>query len=126
MSNTYKINIYFKGKEKPLILTDNISKENPYRNTIEYFKDVMRGDNKVITIDFANDYAIFNAKDVNYVTISKPQLDEEDDITLLDENNDQVDEKEIIIDSGENGNEEVAEDDEVFNNDSDDITIVED
>ena len=125
MSNTYKINIYFKGKEKPLILTDDITKEHPYMDTIEYFKDVMHGDNKIITLDFANDYAIFNAKNVDYVTVSKPHLDDKDDITLIDGDKSDTS-KEIIIDADESANEEVAEDDEVFNNDSDDITVVED
>jgi hypothetical protein len=102
MSSEYKICIYFRGKEKPVILTDYSTKDSPYSDTLDFFTDVLKGENKVSVMDFANDNLVFNHRDVESVKISKPELPEEslvavdeDDEVISDEDNDTPSEEEV-------------------------------
>lgn len=127
MSN-YKVCIYFKGKEKPLILTDAITKDFTYDDSVKYFTDILKNENKVITLDFSNDIVIFNCKDVDAIKVSKPILNETI-VTTDDEDVDiSVEEGKFIKDEKLKTEFDTAEedDDEVFDSADSKIEIVED
>lgn len=86
MSN-FRVCIYFKTKEKPVIITDSINKDFTYEDSVNFFKDVLKGENKVVTIDFPNDTLVFNCKDVDVVKISKPELG---DTIVADDEHDSI------------------------------------
>jgi hypothetical protein len=120
MSSEYKICIYFRGKEKPVILTDYSTKDAPYSDTIDFFTNVLKGENTVSVIDFANDNLVFNHRDVECVKVSKPELPEESLVA--------ADEEDVISEESKNDDfeEDVTKDDEeeVFGEDND-IEVVE-
>ena len=129
MASKYKICIYLKGKEKPIILTDVVSKENTYQDTVEYFFDAKKEKDKLLTLDFNNDNVILNTSDIDAVVISKPVIDTanlvtvEEDIEILDEADDAQPEKfsvDEVIDT-----DEISEEDEasVFDSAGDSIGV---
>lgn len=131
MKATYKTCIYLKGREKPIIVTDKPSEDNSHSDTVDFFHEALSGENKVVTINSFNDHIILNLKDIEAVIVSKPALDDVDDISVLDESDDDVDINdesitEEVVPSKETTDDAVPEDEEVFNNDSDDIEVVED
>ena len=126
MKATYKTCIYLKGREKPIIVTDKTSEDNTHADTVQFFHDALTGDNKVVTINSFNDNIILNLKDIEAVIVSKPTIDDMDEINVLDEESDLNTPTEDIIPTSMVTDNETPEDEEVFNNDSDDITVVED
>jgi len=75
MDSKFKICIYLKGREKPIILTDVITPEHTYQETVKFFQEELKGDNKIITLEFSNDNFVFNTRDLECVVVSKPSLD---------------------------------------------------
>ena len=85
MTKDIKIAVYFKNREKPIILTDTITAEDTYENKLDYFHKLLNGEDKIMTIDFLKDNFIFNAKDIQSVVISKPELTTDTDLIVTDE-----------------------------------------
>lgn len=130
MKATYKTCIYLKGREKPIIVTDKTSEDNTYLDTVNFFHESLTGENKVVTINSFNDHIILNLKDIEAVVVSKPMLDDVDAITIIEESEDDNDNSNVSEDSPiaetVTDDSDTPEDEEVFNNDSDDINVVED
>lgn len=123
MKNEYKICIYFFNKEKPLIITDVSSKESPYIDTIKQFEKILERRNNITTLEFAHDIITFNDKDVESVKISKPELNEADLVVSTDAPSNA---KPLGLSiKSEDGKVEDDEGDEVFEDDSTDIQVVE-
>ena len=120
MSN-FRVCVYFKTKEKPVIITDSISKDFTYDDSVNFFKDVLKGENKVVTIDFPNDTLVFNCKDVDVVKISKPELG--DTIVADDEHDSIVTESPNLNIKSEESDEEA---DDGFEDEEKTIDVVED
>jgi len=123
MSSSFRICIYFKTKEKPVIITDNTNKDFTYEDSINFFKDVMKGENKVVTLDFPNDTLVFNCKDVDIVKISKPELG--DTIVASDDHDSLMTEAPNLNIKSEEPDAE-DESDESFEDDKEVIGVVED
>ena len=123
MKATYKTCIYLKGREKPIIVTDKTSEDNTHADTVNFFHEALSGENKVVTINSFNDHIVLNLKDIEAVVISKPTLDDMDEINVLDEKETPIENTLITEEAADN---EVPDNEEVFNNDSNDITVVED
>ena len=105
MSSKYKICIYMKNREKPIILTDVINKDNTYKDTVDFFGNSLDGKSKTVVLDFINDNVVLNIKDIDSVVISKPNLD---DVDLI--SSDMEDEEVVNLSDDESINTEDEED----------------
>ena len=129
MKKDIKIAVYFKNREKPIILTDTITAEDTYENKLDYFHKLLNGEDKIMTIDFLKDNFIFNAKDIQSVVMSKPELTTDTDLIVTDEDDDLgLSRDEIIeakpLDLGKNESEDNVDDLDADNDDSESVEVV--
>lgn len=125
MNPKFKICIYLKGREKPIILTDVVTAETPYNDTISFFQDALKGDNKIVTLDFSNDNVILNLKDIETVVISKPTIDTLNLVTVDDSDEKQELPKPLPLATKSEETIEANTEDDVFGDDKGGIEIVE-
>lgn len=128
MKNDIKIAVYFKNREKPVILTDSVTAEDTYDNKVEFFHKLLSSENKILTVDFLKDNFIFNASDVQSIVISKPELNPDTDLIVNDDNDmdmtrDEIDESKPL-DLGKNEDEDNIDDLDADAEDSKSIEIV--
>ncbi len=123
MSSSYRICIYLKSKEKPVIITDNTSKDFTYEDCVNFFKNVLKGENKVVTLDFPNDTLMFNCKDVEFAKISKPEIG---DTIVADDEHDSILSAQPNLNIKSEEKEQEESDDESFENEEEVIGVVED
>ncbi len=131
MNKDIKIAVYFKNREKPIILTDTITNEDTYENKLDFFHKLLNGEEKITTIDFLKDNFIFNTKDIQSVVISKPELTTDTDLIVTDEEDDDLalSKSEIIeskpLDLGKNEDEDNVDDLDADKDDSESVEVVE-
>ena len=129
MSSEFKICIYLKNREKPIILTDVINKDNLHSDVIERFQNIMSSkDEKLHTLDFNNDILLVLNRDIESIKISKPIVNDlEMSIEAVAESNDidnKLNDEDIVIKKDEESLEGENENDEIFNNTDDDIEVI--
>jgi hypothetical protein len=131
MNKDIKIAVYFKNREKPIILTDTITNEDTYENKLDFFHKLLNGEEKITTIVFLKDNFIFNTKDIQSVVISKPELTTDTDLIVTDEEDDDLalSKGEIIeskpLDLGKNEDEDNVDDLDADKDDNESVEVVE-
>lgn len=83
MNNRIKICIYFKNREKPVILSDVLNQETTFESILKTFQDLFASESRTVVLEFANDYILLNTKDVETIVISKPTINS---LEIMDEN----------------------------------------
>lgn len=86
MANDVKINIYLKGREKPITFHDKTTDDDTFQEKVNYFFDMLTKKKKgVAVIDFSDDNLVIPMEQIEFAIVTKPRLDESQSILDIEE-----------------------------------------